>query len=49
MMKGLGSEEAQIADVLDEIDITVARDMKERVVWAVGIIHKLDQKAYEGC
>jgi SOS response regulatory protein OraA/RecX len=47
MMKSLGIEDSRIAEVLDQIDRTVAIDMKEKVVAAVGKIHKLDQKAYE--
>ena len=33
--------------MLDQIDRTVAMDMKEKVIAAVGKIHKLEQKAYE--
>jgi hypothetical protein len=47
MMKSLGSEDIRIAEVLDQIDRAVAMDMKEKVVAAVGKIHKLEQKAYE--
>ena len=47
MMKALDSEPSKIAEVLDQIDKTVASDLKGRVVGAVGRIQKGDQKALE--
>lgn len=47
MMKSLGSEDAKIAEVLDQIDNAVANDLKAKVVGAVGRTGISDHKTYE--
>ncbi len=47
MMEALGSEESKIAQVLDQINKTVASDLKERVVSSAGKVKYSDPKAHE--
>ncbi|HET6850811.1 MAG TPA: hypothetical protein VFH46_00735, partial [Pyrinomonadaceae bacterium] len=47
MRKALGSDESKIADVLDQINKTVASDLKGRVVSSAGKVNFSDSKAHE--